>query len=154
MDTFGYQVGLLFIRDSFNFIGTFLIYNLEVEVKLGAASVRGLTALTLVAEPAGSCYHFGVSTQSWKRGEPFCLWKTCPKAHLGHQLEMKSLRAYGASCPPSTRAQTISESFSQKARFLHGVFPAKDKGNLAARLAVQCKGHCLESGADAGIPPN
>eukprot|EP00435_Cladocopium_sp_Y103_P019549 s1700_g4.t1 len=30
--------------------------------------------------------------------------------------------------------------FSQKARFLHGVFPAKDKGNLAPRLAMLCKG--------------
>ena len=30
--------------------------------------------------------------------------------------------------------------FSQKARFLHGVFPAKDKSNLAPRLAMQCKG--------------
>ena len=30
--------------------------------------------------------------------------------------------------------------FSQKARFLHGVFPSKDKGNLAPRLAMLCKG--------------
>ena len=30
--------------------------------------------------------------------------------------------------------------FSQKARFLHGVFPAKDKPNLAPRLAMLCKG--------------
>ena len=30
--------------------------------------------------------------------------------------------------------------FSQKAKFLHGVFPSKDKGNLAPRLAMLCKG--------------
>ena len=28
----------------------------------------------------------------------------------------------------------------QKARFLHGVFPAKEKANLAPRLAMICKG--------------
>ena len=32
------------------------------------------------------------------------------------------------------------KEFAQKARFLHGVFPSKDKGNLAPRLAMQCKG--------------
>ena len=30
--------------------------------------------------------------------------------------------------------------FIQKARFLHGVFPSKEKPNLAPRLAMQCKG--------------
>ena len=30
--------------------------------------------------------------------------------------------------------------FTQKVRFLHGVFPAKDKGNLAPRLAMMCRG--------------
>eukprot|EP00435_Cladocopium_sp_Y103_P017775 s1076_g4.t1 len=30
--------------------------------------------------------------------------------------------------------------FMQKARFLHGVFPEKDKGSLAPRLAMLCKG--------------
>jgi len=30
--------------------------------------------------------------------------------------------------------------FSQKAKFLHGVFPAKDRPNLAPRLAMLCKG--------------
>lgn len=30
--------------------------------------------------------------------------------------------------------------FSQKARFLHGVIPKSQKGNLAPRLAMQCKG--------------
>ena len=30
--------------------------------------------------------------------------------------------------------------FSQKAKFLHGVFPEKDKPNLAPRLAMMCKG--------------
>ena len=29
--------------------------------------------------------------------------------------------------------------FIQKGRFLHGVFPAKDKPNLAPRLAMLCK---------------
>ena len=30
--------------------------------------------------------------------------------------------------------------FSQKARFIHGVMPEKDKPNLAPRLAIMCKG--------------
>ena len=30
--------------------------------------------------------------------------------------------------------------FSQKARFIHGVMPEKDKPNLAPRLAMLCKG--------------
>ena len=30
--------------------------------------------------------------------------------------------------------------YIQKAKFLHGVFPAKDRPNLAPRLAMQCKG--------------
>ena len=49
---------------------------------------------------------------------------------------MKNQQAYGANYQP---LDDIRE-FSQKARFLHGVFPAKDKGTLAARLAMQCKG--------------
>jgi hypothetical protein len=32
------------------------------------------------------------------------------------------------------------KEFAQKARFLHGVFPEKEKKNLALRLAMQCKG--------------
>ena len=59
-----------------------------------------------------------------------------PEASAGDE---KSTGLWGQlpSFDPST---DDFREFSQKARFLHGVFPAKDKGNLAARLAMQCKG--------------
>ena len=43
------------------------------------------------------------------------------------------------SFDPSPSTDDVRE-FIQKARFLHGVFPKKDKPNLAPRLAMLCKG--------------
>lgn len=40
--------------------------------------------------------------------------------------------------------------YMQKVRFLHGVFPEKEKANLAPRLAMLCKGTALESGSSFG----
>ena len=48
VDTTGYQLGLLSLGIHSTSLGHLLIYNLEVEVKLGATGVRGLTALTII----------------------------------------------------------------------------------------------------------
>eukprot|EP00435_Cladocopium_sp_Y103_P074396 s151_g48.t1 len=52
---------------------------------------------------------------------------------------MRKGPVYGANYQFDPSTDDVRE-FIQKARFLHGVFPAKDRPNLAPRLAMQCKG--------------
>ena len=54
--------------------------------------------------------------------------------------EEKSATGLWSQLPSFDPSSDDIREFSQKARFLHGVFPVKDKGNLAPRLAMLCKG--------------
>ena len=149
VDTTGYQLGLLSLGIHSTSLGHLLIYNLEVEVKLGATGVRGLTALTLVAEPAGSCYHFGVSTQSWKGVNPFAFGRHVRRLTWGFSWRREVYGLMGPIAlfrPEHRRFQRV---------FSEGTIPpwsfsCKGQRESGRTIGHAMQGHSLESGADVG----
>ena len=54
--------------------------------------------------------------------------------------EQTGSSAFWSLLPSFDPAEDDIREFSQKATFIHGVMPEKDKPNLAPRLAMMCKG--------------
>ena len=91
--------------------------------------VSWATTVTLVAEPKGSL-PFSFFQRKAERIQE------CPVA----VVEMNVAKASGHCCPVFDPAQDHVREYVEKVKFLAAICPDRDKGMLAPRLAMLCKG--------------